>query len=100
MVDESGLTEGTDATVKSGLEDEELDNVVSECHRASQEANMVIEEEEAVRTLVTWKDARKTSRPQEWTEICPRATSSSVPNLEQLKKKTKCFSCKREGHFI
>ena len=37
------------------MDNEELDDVVSEFHNASQEANTVIDEEEAV----TWKKAKK-----------------------------------------
>ena len=60
VLDESEeLTEETDVSVEPGAEDEELDDVVSEFHRASQEGNMVIEEEEAVCTLVSWKESRR-----------------------------------------
>ena len=52
VVDESeDPTEGTDATVEPGLEDGELDKVVSEFHRARRETTMVIDKEETVRTL-------------------------------------------------
>ena len=69
MVDESdGPPEGTNATVEPLLEDEELDNVVSEFRVASREANSVIREEEAVHTLVTWRHG-KTVRQHGWTEI-------------------------------
>ena len=66
VVDESeGLTEGTDDTVETGLEGEELQNVVSKLHRALQEAKMV-------RTLVMWRRAfffKKKMRQQDRTDI-------------------------------
>ena len=40
------------------FDDEEVDTVVS-FHVASQEAHAAIDEEEAVRILLTWKEARK-----------------------------------------
>ena len=47
MLDEcEELTEETDVAVEPDVEDEESDDVVSEFHKATQEANMVIEEEE------------------------------------------------------
>ena len=102
MVDESeGPTEGTDATVEPGLEDGELDNAVSEFHRARGETTVVIDKEEAVRTLVTWKDARKkTLRQQDRTEISVHVRQRQVrKNLEQITKMTRYFRCKRLGHF-
>ena len=98
LVDESdGPPEGTNATAEPLLDDDELDNVVSEFHVASQEVNAVIGEEEAVRTSVTWKEARKNSSSARLDS--PHAASSCGLNLEQLKKRTRCFRCKRAGHF-
>ena len=82
------------------FDDKEVDTVVS-FHVASQEANAVIDAEEAVRILLTWKEARKSISSVAVGQIrsVRKRHRQTGPNLEQLRKRTRCCKCKRVGHF-
>ena len=77
----------TELILESGVEDKELDDVVSEFHKASQEANMVIKEEESARLLVTWKEAWKTFRQQDWTGISVHVQHLHAPRIWNSSRK-------------
>ena len=67
---------------------------MSEIHVASQEANAVIDEEEAVRTLVTWKEARKNislARLGHFSRECPdKFRNKSVSPAPVLITRSNC----------
>ena len=60
-----------------------------------------IEEEEAVRTLVTWKESRQNLNTVKRDRNFSQSSSSQTPapDIEQIRRRTRCFRCRRVGHF-
>ena len=60
-----------------------------------------IDEEEAVRTLVTWKESRQNlsvvKRDRNFSQNSNSHTPA--PDIEQIRRRTRCFRCRRIGHF-
>ena len=60
-----------------------------------------IDEEEAVRTLVTWKESRQNLNVVK--RDCNFSQNSNpqtpAPDIEQIRRRTRCFRCRRIGHF-
>ena len=60
-----------------------------------------IDEEEAVRTLVTWKESRQNlnivKRDRNFSQSYNSQTPA--PAVEQIRRRTRCFRCRRIGHF-
>ena len=65
------------------------------------EESCPIDEEEAVRTLVTWKESRQNlnvvKRDRNFSQNSNSQTSP--PDIEQIRRRTRCFRCRRIGHF-
>ena len=60
-----------------------------------------IDEEEAVRNLVTWKESRQNlnvvKRDRNFSQNSNSQTTA--PDIEQIRRRTRCFRCRRIGHF-
>ena len=65
------------------------------------EESCPIDEEEAVRTLVTWKESRQNlnvvKRDRNFSQNSNPQTPA--PDIEQIRRRTRCFRCRRVGHF-
>ena len=65
------------------------------------EESCPIEEEEAVRTLVTWKESRQNLNTAKRDRNFSQSSGSQTPapDIEQIRRRTRCFRCRRVGHF-
>ena len=65
------------------------------------EESSPIDEEEAVRTLVTWKESRQNlnvvKRDRNFSQNS--ISQTPAPDIEQIRRRTRCFRCRRIGHF-
>ena len=59
------------------------------------------EESEAVRTLVTWKESRQNLNVVKRDRNFSQNSNSQTPapDIEQIRRRTRCFRCRRIGHF-
>ena len=59
------------------------------------------DEEEAVRTLVTWKESRQNLNMVKRDRNLSQSSNSQTPapDIEQIRRRTRCFRCRRIGHF-
>ena len=89
------LEEQSTSEVDSG----EIDALIKDFETLSNttEESCPIDEEEALRTLVTWKEFRQNlnvvKRDRNFSQ------SSNSPDIEQIRRRTRCFRCRRIGHF-
>ena len=65
------------------------------------EESCPIDEEEAVRTLVTWKESRQNLNVVKRDRNFSQSSNSQTPapDIEQIRRRTRCFLCRRIGHF-
>ena len=65
------------------------------------EESCPIDEEEAVRTLVTWKESRQNLNMVKRDRNFSQSSNSQTPapDIEQIRRRTRCFRCRRIGHF-
>ena len=65
------------------------------------EESCPIDEEEAVRTLVTWKESRQNLNVVKRDRNFSQSSNSQTPapDIEQIRRRTRCFRCRRIGHF-
>ena len=65
------------------------------------EESCPIDEEEAVRTLVTWKESRQNLNVVKRDRNFSQNSNSQTPapDIEQIRRRTRCFRCRRNGHF-
>ena len=87
----------------SEVDSAEIDALITNIETLSSttEVSCPIEEEEAVRTLVTWKESRQNlnvvKRDRNFSQNPNPQTPA--PNIEQIRRRTRCFRCRRVGHF-
>ena len=93
------LEEQSTSEVDSG----EIDALITNFETLSNttEESCPIDEEEAVRTLVTWKESRQNlnvvKRDRNFSQNSNSQTP--VPDIERIRRRTRCFRCRRIGHF-
>ena len=59
-----------------------------------------IEEEEAVRTMVTWKESRQNLNTVKRRNFSQSSSlQTPAPDIEQIRRRTRCFRCRRVRHF-
>ena len=93
------LEEQSTSEVDSG----EIDALVTNFETLSNatEESCSIDEEEAVRTLVTWKESRQNLNVVKRDRNLSQNSNSQTPapDIEQIRLRTRCFRCRRIGHF-
>ena len=93
------LEEQSVSEVDSG----EIDALIANFETLSNttEESCPIDEEEAVRTLVTWKESRQNLNMVKRDRNSSQSSNSQTPapDIEQIHPKTRCFRCRRIGHF-
>ena len=59
------------------------------------------DEEEAVRTSVTWKESRQNLNMVKRDRNFSQSSNSQTPapEIDQIRRRTRCFRCRRIGHF-
>ena len=93
------LEEQSTSEVDSG----EIDALITNFETLSNmtEESCPIDEEEAVRTLVTWKESRQNlnviKRDRNFSQNSNSQTPA--PDIEQIRRRTRCVRCRRIGHF-
>ena len=87
----------------SEVDSGEIDALITNFETLSNttEESCPIEEEEAVRTLVTWKESRQNLNMVKRDRNFGQSSSSQTPapDIEQIRRRTRCFRCRRIGHF-
>ena len=65
------------------------------------EESCPIDKEEAVRTLVTWKESRQNLNMVKRDRNFSQSSNSQTPapDIEQIRRRTRRFRCRRIGHF-
>ena len=93
------LEEQSTSEVDSG----EIDALITNFETLSNttEESCPIDEEEAVRTLVTWKESRQNLNVVKRDRNFSQNSNSQTPapDIEQIRRRTRCFRCRRIGHF-
>ena len=93
------LEEQSTSEVDSG----EVDALITNFETLSNttEESCPIDEEEAVRTLVTWKESRQNLNMVKRDRNFSQSSNSQTPapDIEQIHRRTRCFRCRRIGHF-
>ena len=93
------LEEQSTSEVDSG----EIDALITNFETLSNttEESCPIDEEEAVRTLVTWKESRQKMNVVKRDRNFSQTSNSQTPapDIEQIRRRTRCFRCRRIGHF-
>ena len=93
------LEEPSTSEVDSG----EIDALITNFETLSNttEESCPIDEEEAVRTLVTWKESRQNLNVAKRDRNFSQTSNSQTPapDTEQIRRRTRCFRCRRIGHF-
>ena len=93
------LEEQSTSEVDSG----EIDALITNFETLSNtsEESGPIDEEEAVRTLVTWKESRQNLNVVKRDRNFSQNSNSQppTPDIEQIRRRTRCFRCRRIGHF-
>ena len=93
------LEEQSTSEVDSG----EIDALITNFETLSNtsEESCPIDEEEAVRTLVTWKESRQNLNVVKRDRNFSQNSNSQTPapEIEQIRRRTRCFRCRRMGHF-
>ena len=88
---------------RSEVDSGEIDALITKFETLSNtsEESCPIDEEEAVRTLVTWKESRQdlnvVKRDRNFSQNSNSQTPA--PDIEQIRRRTRCFRCRRVGHF-
>ena len=89
------LEEQSTSEVDSG----EIDALITNFETT--EESCPIDEEEAVRTLATWKESRQklnvVKRDRNFSQSS--ISQTPAPDIEQIRRRTRCFRCRRIGHF-
>ena len=93
------LEEQSTSEVDSGEIDALITNFETLCNRS--EESCPIDEAEAVRTLVTWKESRQNLNVVKRDRNFSQNSNSKTPtpDIEQIRRRTRCFRCRRIGHF-
>ena len=93
------LEEQSTSEVDSG----EIDALITNFETLSNtsEESCQIDEEEAVRTLVTWKESRQNLNVVKRDRNFSHNSNSQTPapHVEQIRRRTRCFRCRRIGRF-
>ena len=93
------LEEQSTSEVDSG----EIDALITNFETLSNttEESCPIDEEEAVQTLVTWKESRQNLNVVKRDRNFSQSSNSQTPapDIEQIRRRTRCFRCRRIGHF-
>ena len=92
------LEEQSTSEVDSG----EIDALITNFETLSNttEESCPIDEEQAVRTLVTWKESRQNLNVVKRDRNFSQNSNSQTPapDIEQIRRRTRCFRCRRFGH--
>ena len=87
----------------SEVDSGEIDALITNFETLSNttEESCPIDEEEAVRTLVTWKESRQNLNVVKRDRNFSQNSNSQTPapDIEQIRRRTRCFRCRRIGHF-
>ena len=87
----------------SGVDSGEIDALITNFETLSNttEEPCLTDEEEAVRTLVTWKESRQNLNVVKRDRNFSQNSNSQTPapDIEQIRRRTRCFRCRRIGHF-
>ena len=93
------LEEQSVSEVDSG----EIDALITNFETLSNttEESCPIDEEEAVQTLVTWNESRQNLNMVKRDRNFSQSSNSQtpVPDIEQIRRRKRCFRCRRIGHF-
>ena len=81
----------------AGITEKELDDIDEVLAGETEEvaAGEVLEEENAIEILVTWKSQRDALSQEQ----LKRGFRPAKPDIAKMTKKVRCYRCRKSGHF-